>query len=123
MDAEVRETDYGNDTQSVESHSASARFDPSTGARLKRGGRIVAIVFGIAFVLVSADRLIKAHGVARSARDAAAAPPLVEVITAQPVGATQRLTLPGYTAAWHSSTIYARVDGYVGKWFVDIGHQ
>jgi RND family efflux transporter MFP subunit len=31
--------------------------------------------------------------------------------------------LPGYTAAWHSSTIYARVDGYVGKWFVDIGDR
>jgi RND family efflux transporter MFP subunit len=31
--------------------------------------------------------------------------------------------LPGYTAAWHASTIYARVDGYVGKWFVDIGDR
>ena len=41
--------------------------------------------------------------------------------SAQPVGAVQRLSLPGQTAAWHSSTIYARVNGYVGKWFVDIG--
>ncbi len=121
MDDEVRRTDYGTDTQDVESHAASARFDPNTGARLKRGAKIVAIVFAVAFVLVSIDRLIKAHGVARATRDAAAAPPRVEVITAQPVGALQRLVLPGYTAAWHSSTIYARVDGYVSKWFVDIG--
>jgi RND family efflux transporter MFP subunit len=33
----------------------------------------------------------------------------------------QLLALPGETAAWHASTIYARVDGYVAQWFVDIG--
>jgi RND family efflux transporter MFP subunit len=121
MDDEVRRTDYGSDTQSVESHAASARFDPHTGERLKRAAKIVALVFLVAFVLVSIDRLIKAHAVARATREAAAAPPLVEVITAQPVGALQRLVLPGYTAAWHASTIYARVDGFVGNWFVDIG--
>jgi membrane fusion protein, multidrug efflux system len=121
MDDEVRQTDYGTDTQDVESHSASARFDPQTGERLKRGAKIVAIVFAIAFVLVSADRLFKSHRVARAARDASAAPPRVEVIAAQPVGAQQRLLLPGYTAAWHASTIYARVDGYVARWFADIG--
>ena len=36
MDQEVRETDYGTDTQDVESHAVSARFDPHTGERLKR---------------------------------------------------------------------------------------
>jgi RND family efflux transporter MFP subunit len=123
MDGEVRRTDYGDDTQAVESHAASARFDAQTGARLKRLAVIVAIVFGVAFLLVSIDRIIKAYSVARDTRAAAAAPALVDVITAQPVGAVQRLVLPGYTAAWHASTIYARVDGYVGKWFVDIGDR
>ncbi len=33
----------------------------------------------------------------------------------------QSLTLPGETAAWDETTIYARVNGYVAKWFVDIG--
>ena len=123
MDEEVRHTDYGDDTQAVESHAASARFDPHTGERLKRLAVIVAIVFGVAFLLVSIDRIIKAHSVARETRAAAAAPALVDVITAQSVGAVRRLVLPGYTAAWHASTIYARVDGYVGKWFVDIGDR
>ncbi|MBV8877456.1 MAG: efflux RND transporter periplasmic adaptor subunit, partial [Gammaproteobacteria bacterium] len=121
IDDEVRHSDYGTDTQNVESHAASARFDPHTGARLKRAAKIVAIVFAIAFVLVSADRLFKSHRIARATRDASSAPPQVEVIAAQPVGAQQHLQLPGYTAAWHASTIYARVDGYVAKWFVDIG--
>jgi RND family efflux transporter MFP subunit len=35
--------------------------------------------------------------------------------------ATGSLTLPGETAAWYESTIYSRVDGYVSKWYVDIG--
>jgi RND family efflux transporter MFP subunit len=121
MDEEVRHTDYGDDTQAVESQAASAQFDPHTGERLKRTALIVAIVFGVAFVLVSIDRFVKARSVARATREAAAAPPVVDVITAQAVGAVQRLVLPGYTAAWHASTIYARVDGYVGKWFSDIG--
>jgi RND family efflux transporter MFP subunit len=33
----------------------------------------------------------------------------------------QDLVLPGETAAWYESTIYARVNGYVAKWLVDIG--
>ncbi len=31
------------------------------------------------------------------------------------------VSLPGETAAWYESTIYARVSGYVARWNVDIG--
>ena len=71
MDEEVRHTDYGDDTQAVESHAAPARFDPQTGERLKRLAVIVAVVFGAAFLLVSVDRIIKAYSVARETRAAA----------------------------------------------------
>jgi RND family efflux transporter MFP subunit len=80
-------------------------------------------VLGVAFVLVSIDRLVKARSVARGTQQAASAPPLVDVITAQALGGPQHLVLPGYTAAWHESTIFARVNGFVGKWFVDIGDR
>jgi RND family efflux transporter MFP subunit len=121
MDPEVRDTDYGTDTQEVESHAVSARFDPRTAERLRRWAIIAAGVLGVAFVLVSIDRLVKAHSVARATQQEAAAAPLVDVITAQALGGAQHLVLPGYTAAWHESTIFARVNGFVGKWFVDIG--
>ena len=121
MDEEVRHTDYGTDTQEVESHAVSARFDPRTAERLRRWAIIAAGVLGVAFVLVSIDRLVKAHSVARATQQEAAAAPLVDVITAQALGGAQHLVLPGYTAAWHESTIFARVNGFVGKWFVDIG--
>jgi RND family efflux transporter MFP subunit len=120
-DDAVRETDYAADVAATESHAVSARFDPDTGARLKRAALIAAAVLGAAFLLVSVERFFKARSLARAAEAAAAAPPLVDAVVAQPVGAVQRLVLPGQAAAWHASTIYARVNGYVGKWFVDIG--
>ena len=118
---DIRATDFATELTAGESHAVSAEFTPDTGARLKRAALIFAAVLAALFVLVGIDRLIKAHGVARAAEEAAGAPPLVDVVTAQPIGAVQRLVLPGETAAWHASTIYARVDGYVGQWFVDIG--
>jgi len=123
MDQPVRQTDVGADTQEAASHAVSVQFDPGTSERLKRAGIIAAIVLGVAFVLVSIDRFVKARSVARATQAAATARPLVEVVTAKAVGAVQQLVLPGYTAAWHASTIYARVDGYVGNWFVDIGDR
>lgn len=47
--------------------------------------------------------------------------PPVNVIVVRSSGATRPLTLPGETAAWYESTLYARVTGYVAKWYVDIG--
>jgi membrane fusion protein, multidrug efflux system len=118
---DIRETDYAADVAATESQAASAQFDPETGARLRKAALIAAAVLGAAFLAVSVERFVKARLLARAAEAAAAAPPLVDVVVAQPVGAVQRLVLPGQTAAWHASTIYARVNGYVGKWFVDIG--
>jgi len=118
---DIRETDYAAEVVASESQPVSAEFAADTGARLKRAVLIFAAVLAAAFVLVSIVRLIRAHGVARAAEQAAAAPPLVDVVAARPVGAVQDLVLPGETAAWHASTIYARVNGYVSKWFVDIG--
>ena len=49
--------------------------------------------------------------------------PPVEVVRAQSAPPTQTLVLPGETRGWYSSTIYARVTGYVAKWLVDIGDK
>src|SRR5208282_257576 len=43
------------------------------------------------------------------------------VAIVMPAAAMSALTLPGQTAPWYGTTIYARVDGYVAKWLVDIG--
>jgi RND family efflux transporter MFP subunit len=36
---------------------------------------------------------------------------------------TQTLAVPGETRGWYSSPLYARVNGYVGKWIADIGDR
>jgi len=120
---EIRETDYAAEVTSSEAHAVSASFAPDTGARLKKAAIIFAAVLGVLFLSVSVVRYFKARGIARATAAAAGAAPLVDVVVAQPVGAVQRLVLPGQTAAWHASIIYARVNGYVGKWFVDIGDR
>jgi RND family efflux transporter MFP subunit len=47
--------------------------------------------------------------------------PAVNVFTITPSPGTASLKLPGETAAWNETAIYARVNGYVAKWFADIG--
>ena len=117
----VRENEYGDDVAVNDSSGVSTGFDPDTGRRVKRAALILAAVLGVAFLAVWLNRYFKAQAVARATREAAIAPRAVDVIEAKPVGAAQHFALPGQTAAWHASTIYARVNGFVGKWYADIG--
>src|SRR5580698_85348 len=114
-------TARGDDGAGSEDCGNSTRFEPDTGRRVKKAAIVFILVLLVAFIAVRVDRFFKDRRLAEDARQSSAAPPLVDTIRAAPVGSIQRLSLPGQTAAWHSSTIYARVNGYVGKWFVDIG--
>jgi RND family efflux transporter MFP subunit len=82
---------------------------------------IVAAVLLLAFLAVHLRKVHEAHALERATKEAAAALPAVDVVMVHDSSAGGGLTLPGETAAWYESTIYARVDGYVAKWNVDIG--
>jgi len=99
----------------------STRFSPETGRRTKRGVGIGVIVLAVCFVIVTIARLVHSHSVARAGETAYSTPPPVDVVIARPATMGQDLVLPGETAAWYESTIYARVNGYVSQWLVDIG--
>jgi RND family efflux transporter MFP subunit len=116
-------TAHGDNGAGSEDHENSTRFEPDTGRRVKKAAIIFIVVLVVAFIAVRVDRFFKDRSVAENTQQSSSAAPLVDTIRAAPVGAVQRLSLPGQTAAWHSSTIYARVNGYVGKWFVDIGDR
>ncbi len=93
----------------------------TTGHRLGVFVGLLATVLVIGFFTVQHLK----NGEAASLRDDAAlrvheAPP-VEIAIVGEAPATQTLVLPGETRGWYSSTIYARVTGYVAKWLVDIG--
>jgi membrane fusion protein, multidrug efflux system len=53
-----------------------------------------------------------------AARDSA---PIVQVTTVHRAAAGSELTLPGTIQALHEGAIYARVPGYVRRWYADIG--
>lgn len=120
---QARRTDYEDDVAKTESHAVSTHYDPDTGRKLKRGALILGVLLAVGFLAVRVDRFFKDQAVAQYARETAATPRAVDTIEAKAVAAMQHFSLPGQTAAWHASTIYARVNGYVGKWFVDIGDR
>ncbi|MFI4869005.1 MAG: efflux RND transporter periplasmic adaptor subunit [Steroidobacterales bacterium] len=92
-----------------------------TGRALQRAAAAVAIILLLAFLIVHFTKSHTEHALARETRAAATAAPTVDVVVVHNTAAAGTLTLPGETAAWYESIIYARVSGYVAKWYVDIG--
>ena len=91
---------------------------------LRRAAIAVAVVLLLAFLIVHFTKAHTEHALAHASRDAANSKPAVDVVIVHGASSgTGGLTLPGETAAWYESTIYARVSGYVAKWYVDIGDQ
>jgi RND family efflux transporter MFP subunit len=109
------------DISRLESDGVSTAYAPDTGRRLKKVVIIAGVILVVAFLLVRVIRFSHDRGVARAGEVAFSAPPLVDTVVAHPVSEEAPLVLPGQTAAWFDSTIYARVDGYVADWNVDIG--
>jgi RND family efflux transporter MFP subunit len=95
--------------------------EPGTGRRMLRIAVVVAIGLAVGFFFVHRQKMEAEARLAEATSKSAAQAPAVDVVTIAPAVGAQSLTLPGETAAWDATTIYARVNGYVAKWFVDIG--
>ncbi len=81
---------------------------------------IVAVI--VALVLVAIGIFTRARSQSNlTSWTTAQATPIVTVIHAKPAGASDALTLPGTVQAYNSAAIYARTNGYIRRWFVDIG--
>jgi RND family efflux transporter MFP subunit len=101
--------------------NAATNYLAGTGRQLKLFAGTTAVVLVIAFLIMHLMKSHAEHVLARDTDASAAAPALVDVVTARKAPAGRPLTLPGETAAWYESLIYARVSGYVGTWSADIG--
>jgi RND family efflux transporter MFP subunit len=99
----------------------STRFDPDTGRRVKRGVAVAGAALLLCFLIVSIVRIFDARALSNGEEAQFLRPPGVDVVTAKAAKVGQKLVLPGQTAAWYETTVYARVNGYVAKWMVDIG--
>jgi RND family efflux transporter MFP subunit len=99
----------------------STVYAPTTGKRLRIFVGLLAIVLLIGFFAANHFRRQQEGGLREETALRVQQPPPVEVVRAQRRLSKQTLILPGETRGWYSSTIYARVTGYVAQWLVDIG--
>jgi RND family efflux transporter MFP subunit len=79
---------------------------------------VVAVVLMVLFGIGIAPRLQTSKAVAETTRDAL---PVVTVVPAKRGKAATELSLPGTLLAFQETPIYARTNGYVKRWLVDIG--
>ncbi len=94
-----------------------------TGRRISFMAFLLLVGLAAAFYVVhQAKQRQEATLASETAAKAEEAPP-VEVIKVDLAPPTQTLTLPGETRGWYSSTIYARVSGYVANWIADMGDK
>ncbi len=101
----------------------STGFSPRTGYWLVVGiGALVGVLL-VAFVVAlffhrHSDELAR-----QEAEKVAAARTTVDVVQVESTDKSYPLALPGQAAGWYQSTIYARVDGYIGSWSADMGDK
>jgi RND family efflux transporter MFP subunit len=92
-----------------------------TKGRMLRIAVVVSIGLALGFFFVHRQKMAAEARLAEATSQSAAQSPAVDMVTITPAVGAQSLALPGETAAWDATMIYARVNGYVAKWFVDIG--
>ena len=108
----------------MENHDPiSTEHHPRTGRLLAIGSGAVAVLLAVGFGVAYAVHHRTESAARADAVDAAGAAVSVEVVSVRPTPHSLPLVLPGQTAGWHQSTIYARVDGYIDQWTADIGDR
>ncbi len=92
-----------------------------TGRKIKVFAGTLAVSLLVGFFVVHYIKSADQRNLGRETEVTASACPIVSVVAARNAPSSLPLTLPGETAAWYESIIYARVDGYVARWNSDIG--
>jgi RND family efflux transporter MFP subunit len=115
------DAEHGLDSELLDERRVSTSVAPGTGRRIKISALLVTVALLIGFSVVHFLKASERSELAGASKAAASRPPAVSAIIVGGAGSPRALTLPGQTAAWYESTIYARVSGYVAKWYVDIG--
>ena len=98
-------------------------YKPGTGSRLTVLAGLLTFALVAGFLLVSGIKAQDQAQLASATEAKSLEAPLVEVITVKLAPPTEALRLPAETRGWYTSTIYARVSGYLTRWYVDIGDR
>jgi multidrug efflux system membrane fusion protein len=96
---------------------------PSSHAETRKKGYILAAVLALIFIVIAAvgisTRLSERRALAKETEQLAV--PSVEVVHPGVEPPQTELVLPSTLQAYIESPIYARTNGYLGKWYKDIG--
>jgi RND family efflux transporter MFP subunit len=106
-----------------EDHRVSTESQTGTGRTLAIAAACVFVVLVIGFAIAFLIRHHQNEKAKLSSEMASKMTPEVVVVKVQSSGTTYPLVLPGQTAGWYQSPLYARVDGYVASWKSDIGDR
>jgi RND family efflux transporter MFP subunit len=96
---------------------------PKTGATISIVALLIAGGLCTGFFIVQHRRGRSRQELESQTATEDAALPIVDVAETKLAPRDESLSLPGETHGWYQTTIYARVNGYLGKWFSDIGDQ
>jgi RND family efflux transporter MFP subunit len=109
-------------SQSAPKNSEAAPEEAPLAPRKALAG--VAIVLLILVILAVIGILGRVHADhVLAARTNSLAAPTVSVAPAKPGAPAETLVLPGNVTAYSDSPIYARTDGYLDRWYYDIGSK
>jgi RND family efflux transporter MFP subunit len=86
-------------------------------------GGLITVVLAGSLVAATLPRLRHQKELDAAAARAADSPPRVSLATARRAPPTSELTLPGNAQAYRGASLYARTNGYLKRWLVDIGDR
>ena len=101
----------------------STESSAGTGRMLALAVLVLVVLLAVAFAVGFWVHRQTEDRAAQLAQNTDGAKPVVVVVAARTTANNYPLELPGQTAGWYESTIFARVDGYVGSWSADIGDR
>jgi RND family efflux transporter MFP subunit len=110
----------GYDETQVEVENEVSREKRGTGFHVAVAVLVVLLFAGLAAWGILSRRDVRAS-LATSAKGAAVTP--VAIVHAQPSSTNGELLLPGNIQAYLETPIYARTNGYLKKWYTDIGSR
>lgn len=112
------------DENAIETQTEMGRLEPSPRSQKKSGYvavMLVAFVLAVGAAIAFSIRLGERRALAKETETLAV--PSVIVIQAKPEPPQQELILPSTLEAYTESPIYARTNGYLARWYKDIGSR
>ena len=105
----------------IESHERTPEPTPVSPRKILTGAVVVLLILAV-FAVVGILRRMHAHTVLKD-RTYNLAAPTVTVAPARPGAPVDTFVLPGNVTAYTDAPIYARTDGYLVRWYYDIGSK